>query len=379
MGTVLPLTLNMKRRHISLTEKSFKNISRRELLFSLGSLLLASRSLRAEQEPTLSVDVRVVNVLATVRNKDGQIIRDLNKEDFTLEEDGRPQTISYFARETDQSLTVGLLVDTSLSQRRLLGQERSASYSFLNQVLREKKDEAFLIHFDREVELLQDLTYSRQRLESALALLEAPEPPQAPQRGGGGLPGSSPGNWPGSHRRGGGTLLYDAVFLASDDLMRKQHGRKAIILLTDGVDTGSRESLTNAIESAQRADTLAYSILFADRQAYNFGGGGFGGPHMGGMGRHGGGPLPFPQQTFPDGRKILERISKETGGGFFEVSGKQPIEQIYSRIEEELRNQYSLGYTPDRANAGTGYHKIRLVTKQKGLIVQTRDGYYAGR
>jgi len=363
----------MRRQGLQKIIESHDSVSRRELLFSLVSILLA-RSLRGQQDSTLSVDVRVVNVLATVRNKEGQIIRDLNKDDFTLEEDGRPQTIRYFARETDLSLTLGLLVDTSMSQRRLLGQERSASYRFMDQVLREQKDEAFVIHFDREVELLQDLTSSRQRLESALGSLEAPQAPQASQRTGSG----SPGSWPGSHRRGGGTLLYDAVFLASDELMRKQHGRKALIVLSDGVDTGSRESLTNAIESAQRSDTLAYSILFADKQAYGPGGG-FGGPRMGGMGRHGGGPMRFPQQTLPDGKKILERLSKETGAGFFEVSDKQPIGQIYGRIEEELRNQYSLGYTPDRANAGAGYHKIRLMTKQKGLIVQTRDGYYAER
>ena len=159
--------------------------------------------------------------------------------------------------------------------------------------------------------------------------------------------------------------------------MRKQRGRKAVIVLSDGVDTGSRESLTSAIESAQRSNTLAYSILFADRQAYSQMGGY--GPHMGGMGRHGGGGrYPYPQQTLPDGKKVLERLSKETGGGFFEVSEKQPIDQIYDRIQEELRNQYSLGYTPDRANSAEGYRKIRLMTKQKGLIVQTRDGYYAG-
>src|SRR5262245_23062924 len=360
-----------------ITSKSLTRISRRELLVSLGSLLLANRALRGQQDSTLSVDVRVVNLLATVRNKEGQIIRDLTQEDFNLEEDGRPQTIRYFARETDLSLTLGLLVGTSLSQRRLLGQERSASYSFLSQVLREKKDEAFLIHFDREVELLQDLTSSPKRLESALDMLETPQSPQVSRGSAGGSPG--PGSWPGPHRRGGGTLLYDAVFLASDELMKKQRGRKAVIVLSDGVDTGSKESLMNAIESAQRSDTLAYSILFADRQAYSAVGG-FGGPHIGGMSRHGGmGPSRFPQQTLPDGKKILERLSKETGAGFFEVSEKQPIEQIYRHIEEELRNQYSLGYTPDRTNAGTGYHKIRLGTKQKVLIVQTRDGYYSDR
>jgi len=315
----------------------------------------------------------VVNVLATVRNKQGQIVRDLNKDDFTLEEDGRPQTVRYFARETDLSLTLGLLVDTSMSQRRVLGQERSASYRFLDQVLRENKDVAFVIHFDREVELLQDLTSSRQQLESALGSVETPQPAQWGGR-------NSPGSRPGSRGRGGGTSLSDAVFLASDELMKKQQGRKALIVLSEGVDTG-KVTLASAIKSAQRADALVYSILFADEQAYGMGRG-LGGPRMGGpggMGRRGGGRSRLPQPVRPDGKKILEQLSKETGGGFFEVSKKLPIEQIYNRNEEEPRNQYSLGYTPDRADVGAGFHQIRLMTKQKGLIVQSRDGYYAER
>ncbi len=351
---------------------SGKGASRLVVLLVFLSLVPTGWQLRGEQGSTLSIDVKVVNVLATVRNKQGQIIRDLNKDDFRLEEDGRLQTIRYFARESDLSLTLGLLVDTSLSQRRVLGQERSASYSFLDQVLREKKDSAFVIHFDREVELLQDLTQSRKQLDSALGSLETP---QSPQRGG----RNSPGPWPGPHQRGGGTLLYDAVFLASDEVLKKQDGRKAVIILSDGVDTGSQLTLATAIESAQRTNTLVYSILFADPEAYGAMGG-FGGPHMGGpggMGRHGGGSSRFPQQVHPDGKKVLERLSRETGGGFFEVSKKQPIDQIYERIQEELRNQYSLGYSPDRADAQAGYHKIHLVTIEKGLIVQARDGYYA--
>ena len=308
-------------------------------------------------------------MLATVRNKQGQIVQNLNKDDFTLEEDGRAQTIGYFSRESDLPLTLGLLIDTSMSQRRVLGQERTASYRFLDQVLREDKDKAFVIHFDRDVELLEDLTSSRKRLESALTSLETP--PQQ-QRGGGGGGGGYPGSR-GGHR-GGGTKLYDAVLLASDELMKKQHGRKALIVLSDGVDNGSKVSLTSAIEAAQRADTMVYSILFADEEAYGQRGGGFGG----GMGRRGGYPprSRYPQSR-PDGKKVLRQISQETGGGFFEVSKKLPVEQIYSRLEEELRNQYSLGYTPDQA--ASGFHKISLTAKQKGLIVQARDGYYADR
>jgi len=328
------------------------------------------------QTPTISVNVKVVNVLATVRSKRGEIVRNLTKDDFALEEDDRPQTISYFTRETDLPLTLGLLVDTSLSQRRVLDQERSASSTFLDQVLRVDKDMAFVIHFDREVELLQDLTSSRQKLQAALGLLQTPQRSQESAS-------NSPDSYPGPRRRagggGGGTLLYDAVYLASNELMKKQQGRKALIVLSDGVDRGSKETLASAVEAAQRADTLVYSVLFADEQPYGggFGGRGMGG--MGGMGRRGGGPGRYPQQTRPDGKKILEQISKQSGGRLFEVSKKQPIERIYDHIQEELRNQYSLGYTPDRAEVGAGYHKIRLTTKQKDLIVQARDGYYAQR
>ena len=331
------------------------------------------------QPPTISVNVKVVNVLATVRDKHGDIVSNLSKDDFVLEEDGRPQTIGYFARETDLPLTLGLLVDTSMSQRRVLDQERSASSTFLDQVLRVDKDRAFLIHFDREVELLQDLTSSRQKLESALALLQTPQLHRADREGGGNSPGgNSPDSYPGSGRRGGGggggTLLYDAVYLASNELMKKQQGRKALIVLSDGVDRGSKETLASAVEAAQRANTLVYSILFTSEQPY---GGGYGGRGMGGMGRRGGWPGRYPQQERPDGKKILEQISKQTGGRLFEVSKKLPIEQIYAQIQDELRNQYSLGYTPDRADVGAGYHKIHLTTKQKDLTVQARDGYYA--
>jgi VWFA-related protein len=348
-------------------------ISRRSVLFSAIALCRANA-----QDTTFSTDVKVVNVLAMVRNKQGQIVQNLNKDDFTLAEDGRPQTIRYFSKETDLPLTLGLLIDTSMSQRRVLGQERTASYRFLNQVLREDKDMAFVIHFDREVELLQDLTSSRKKLEAGLTGLETPPMQRrGGGGGGGGHPGGGGGRYPGSRggRRGGGTMLYDAVLLASDELMKKQHGRKALIILSDGVDTGSKTSLTSAIASAQRADTLVYSILFADEEGYGGGGGfGGGGRGMGRRGRYPGGRYP---QNRPDGKKILQQISKETGGGFFEVSKKRPIEQIYSRLEEELRNQYSLGYTPEKA--GAEFRKITLAVKQKGLIVQARDGYYAER
>lgn len=322
------------------------------------------------QNATFSTDVKVVSVLATVRDKDNRIVADLTRDDFTLAEEGRPQTIKYFSRETNLPLTLGLLVDTSLSQRQVLGEERAASRRFIEKVLREDRDQTFLIHFDLDTELLQDLTSSRAKLERALDDLElAPNGrPQMRRGGGGGYPGSTRGG--GGGGRGFGTTLYDAVLLASDELMRKRQGRKALILLTDGVDHGSKTPLSQAIESAQRADTLVYSILFARQEGrqQSFGGGGFGG-------RRRGGGFPQAQREMPDGRRVLEQMSRETGGSFFEVSRKLSIDQIYDRIEEELRNQYSLGFTSD-TNAGSGFRRITVTVKQKGMTVQTREGYY---
>jgi VWFA-related protein len=340
-------------------------------------ILLASCALLAQETPTFSSDVKVVNVLASVRDQHGKIVNNLTKDDFKLQDNGQPQNIHYFTKETDLPLFLGLLVDTSMSQRRVLDQERIASNGFLNDLMRVDKDKAFVIHFDWDTELLQDLTSSRTKLEAAMEKLDNPEfaPGYGGQGGGGGGGG-------GHHGSSGGTTLYDAVFLASDEITRKLSGRKALIILSDGVDTGSKVSLDRAIETAQRSNTLVYSILYADPEAY--GHAGFGGMG-GGMGRHGGWGGPgggpgggYPRQSeHPDGKKVMQRLAKETGGRFFEVSKKEPISQVYAQIEEELRNQYSLGYTPDKAVAAAGYHKIALTTPNKDLIVQTREGYYA--
>jgi VWFA-related protein len=288
-----------------------------------------------------TTDVRVVNLFAIVRDDQGRLVHDLTKDDFTLEEEGRPQIIRYFSQETGLPLTLGVLVDTSISQRRLLAEERTSSYRFLNQVLRSDRDRAFVMHFDREVELLQDLTPVREKLADALARLAVPRP--VPH-------GRDPG----------GTALYDAVLLASQEVIQKDGGmrnqsRKALVLLTDGVDNGSKVGLFAAIEAAQRADTLVYSILFSDRRAYD------------GV------------YASMAGKKALQRVSQETGGTFFEVSESKPISTIYMRLEEELRDQYSIGYTSDRAGAGAGYRKIHLAAKRPGLSVETRDGYYVNR
>jgi VWFA-related protein len=343
----------------------------------LGQTSTAASTSTDLPNSTVSVNVKVVNVLATVRDKHGKILPDLNKEDFTLDEDTHPVAIQYFSRETDLPLTLGLLVDTSMSQRSVIDQERSASKTFLDQVLREK-DSGFLLHFDREVELLQDVTSSREKLESALQNLQTRSPYDHDDPSGQGAPDSRGDDSQRGGRRGGGvrrggTQLYDAIYLASDELMQKQQGRKAVVVLSDGVDRGSKETIESAIEAAQRSDTIVYAVLFKGEEPFHDHGG-FGYPGMGGH-RGGGGGRRYPEEQRPDGKKILERIARETGGRMFEISKKDPINEIYSNIEEELRNQYSLGFTPDKADR-SGYHKIALRTRQKDTEIQVRDGFY---
>lgn len=360
----------------------------------------------AQNQPTakISQHVNVVALYVTVRDKHGKIVTDLNQQDFTVAEDGHPQKITAFYRATDLPLTLGLLVDTSLSQRNVLDDERDASYKFFDQMLREGKDQAFVIHFDREVELLQDLTGSRPKLQAALQELQTPQPQFSngqDGKGGGNDGGNGGGNTtdpdenvpvnqtPGNGQErgermgGGGTLLYDAIYLASNDEMKKVLGRKAVFVLSDGVDRGSKETLTDAIAAAQRADTAVYSIYFADHETDDnpFGG------RRGGWGM--GGPMGWPsgggasgRRRYPeartDGKKILERISTETGGQLFQISKKLPLDQVFAQVEEELRNQYQLGYLmPDHSSSGAGYHKIALTTTRKDVSVQVRDGYYS--
>jgi VWFA-related protein len=329
--------------------------TRRSLLAGL-SLLPALRILRGQDpKPTFTTDVKVVNIFANVRDKKGAVVKGLTKDDFLLEEDDRPQTIRYFSQESDLPLTLGILVDTSGSTRNVLPDERDASLRFLEQVLR-SKDQAFVIHFDTEVELLEDLTSSKQRLERALSKLETPE--MRLQRGGFGVPRSRYPQRGGRGQGAGGTALFDAVFLAADEVLKPQTGRKAIILFSDGEDNGSKVEQSTAGEASQRSDTLVYSILFEDQGgafSMNRGWGGFG-------------------RT--DGRRVMDRMSRSTGGRFFEVTRKLPLTSIFAEIEEDLRNQYSLGYTPDSPVVG-GFRRVKLTTRQKGLTVQTREGYYA--
>jgi VWFA-related protein len=366
----------------------------------------AAAAAGANTPNTLSVDARLVNLPVTVRDKKGALVQNLTKDDFSLQVDGHPQVIRYFDKDTNLPLTLGLLVDTSASQRNVIDDERAASSTFLDQMLTTDKDKAFIIQFARNIELLQDITSSRPKLQAALKEIDTPPPADgsyvsAPSQTGGtdngNGSGSGSGNGNASDRRRGGTTLYDALFLASDELMSKQKGRKAVIILSDGDDRGSKETLAKAIEAAQRADTIVYAIYFKgespqqdntmNRHPGGMGrGGGFpGGGYPGGGYPGGGYPRGGSQPTSTpkvDGKKILERMVHETGGQLFEITKHETAAQIYTEIAEELRAQYRLGYTPDQATAADGYHKIDLAfakPEDKKLSIQTRDGYYTGK
>src|SRR5882672_1716120 len=231
----------------------------------LALLAIGASVAIAQDQDTIKVEVNLVNVLCTVRNKSGGVIGNLEKSDFKIFEDGKEQEIKNFTRETDLPLTIGLLVDTSKSQERLIDIEKRAAYQFFTKVLRQK-DEAFLIQFGAEAVLLQDSTNSPRLLQKGLDQLRLSVP----------VGGLHPGPVP-TMQNQAGTILYDAVYLAANDRLRRDVGRKAIVLITDGVDTGSKTSRDKAIEAAQKADAIIYSIYYVDRASYgfgNFGGGG---------------------------------------------------------------------------------------------------------
>ncbi len=382
------------------------SVSRRALLRSALSVCIAAPAIRAQEttegpltplpareksapppsapspnvaaasiDPTFSSTVRVVNVFTTVRDQNGKIVKDLNKQDFTLSEEGRPQTIGYFARESNLPLTIGFLLDTSGSTRQVLPDEKTSARHFIEKVLRESQDQAFVIHFDREVELLQDVTTSRSKLERALDEVEPIQRGGYQGQNSGSTSGGGGGGWPGrsggrggrgggQSRGGGGTLLFDAVSLASKEVMRQQTGRKAMILLSDGGDRGSKTTMTAAVEAAQRADTLIYSVFFKGEQPINFGR----------RGGYGGGSST--NDEIDVGKNAMKWMAHQTGGSFFIVTEDRPVDHAFAQIEEELRNQYSLGYTSDSTSTSKDFRRITVDTRRPELVVHARTGYY---
>ncbi len=298
---------------------------------------------------TLKVNVNLVSLYFTVHDKHGALIPHLTKDDFNILEDKAPQKIKNFTAETDQPLTLGILLDTSGSQQNVLPLEQQAGAAFLARVLR-SKDEAFLISFDVNVDLLSDYTSNAHALARAMDKAEINV-----GGGGGGIPGAGQGTIP---TAGGprGTLLYDAVYLATHDKLQQETGRKAIIILSDGEDQGSMEKLQGAIEAAQKSNTIVYVLLCADR--------GFYGRGMYTMGY--------------TGDMAMKKMADETGGRVIEVgnNGKK-LDGAFAQIEEELRTQYVASYTPTNAKLDGSYRKIDIDVKGDGLKALSRKGYYA--
>jgi len=289
----------------------------------------------------IKVDVDIVNLYCSVRNKQNGLISTLEKNDFDLAEDGTKQEIKYFTRETDLPLTIGLLVDVSGSQRNLIEIERRAAASFFSSVLK-KKDVAFLISFGADSELLQDITGSPRLLQQGLSGLKLNA----------GFSGITSGPVP-TASKPRGTVLYDAVYLAANDMLAKEVGRKAIILITDGEDEGSKLTEKEAIEAAQKADAIIYGILYVDRQFY-------GGFNMG-----------------YSGEGVLKQMAEETGGRLLQVDRKNTLDMVFDQIQQDMRTQYAIGYSPTNSKKDGTFRKIDLRTSNKDLKVQVRKGYYA--
>jgi VWFA-related protein len=292
---------------------------------------------------TLKVNVRVVQLFYNVKDKKGALIPNQTKDDFEILEDGKPQTIKYFAAESNLPLTLGILIDSSGSQMRVLEMEKEVGGGFLNEILR-PNDEAFVIGFDVNVDLLQDFTNDVRRLKAALNKAKINT-----GGGGGSLPGLGGGPIPNSNPRG--TLLYDAVYLAAHDELAHEVGRKAMILLTDGEDQGSQLRIKDAIEAAQKSDSICYVLLIADRGFY----GGFG----------------------YSGDSEMKKLAGETGGRVIEVGNKfDKLKDAFDQIARELRSQYNVGYTPTNTALDGSFRKVEIRSKQ-GYKIQARTGYYA--
>lgn len=290
--------------------------------FALGAA--QRKGEQVEPETTLKVRVDLVNVITTVTEGNGRLVPNLNKEDFLVEEDGRKQDVSYFAREVTLPLTLALLIDTSPSVQPVFDLEKQTAIEFLHSVLR-KKDLALVMNFDRGVSLVQDFTVDIRRLSKAIQSLGI----------------------------GGGTSVHDAVFLASDEKLKQETGRKAIILISDGGDTTSKVKIKDAIESAQRADVIVYAI--SNRA---------GGPFFGGGGDDG----------------TLKRYAEATGGRAFFPSKPQDFKKAFEAIQEELRSQYILSYTSTNSLRDGGYRALKVsLPNQKNLKVRAKKGYYASK
>ena len=288
------------------------------------------------QAPVIKAEVSLVNLFATVRDKNKRIVTDLKQDDFKIFEDNHEEKISFFSKEMALPITLGLLLDTSGSEQYMLGAIQDAGSRFMHRVLR-KGDEAMVISFDSDVDLLSDFTDDRTIIDRAInkARINIPS---------GGMIAGNPG--PVGSRQITGTALYDAIYLACGDKLNGEAGRKAIIIVTDAQDEGSRVKLEEAIESAQRTDTVIHVLLVAD-------------PRFGGN------------------AGVAHRLTDETGGRLIVVSSEKKLEEAFDQISEELRSQYTLGYYPTNTSKDGKFRKIKVDMNNHDLKVLARRGYYA--
>lgn len=306
------------------------SLTRRTVLTGLagGGLLLA-------QDPVIRVDVQLVNITFTVRDKRGGLVGTLTQDDFTVFEDGKQQEINRFQRDNDLPLTIGLLIDISGSMYNIIDTGKRAGSEFFRKVLREK-DLAFLITFGSETELVQDLTSSPNMLERALGKVEAQRPTRVMTQG------------PVPTSRVRGTLMHDAIYLAAEEKLKSEAGRKVIVLLTDGADMGSFYKLADALKQSHLADAVVYSFFYYE-------------------------PM------FGSDEGALKKLSGDTGGRVFNVAKRGALEQAFDQLQEEMRSQYALSYTPTNNNQDGGFRRVEIKTKDGALKVQARRGYYAAQ
>ena len=291
-----------------------------------------------QQPPVIRTQVSLVNLFVTVRDKSKRIVTDLKQEDFKLLEDGQPQQIAFFSKEVTLPITLAMLLDTSGSEQYMLGAIQDAGGRFMDRVLR-KGDEALVMSFDSDVDLLSDFTDDHGQLDRAVRRSRINIPS-------GGSIGGNPG--PVGSRQITGTALYDAIYLACGEKLNSEAGRKAVVIVTDAQDEGSKVKIEEAIEAAQRTDTVIHIILVADpRYGANTG--------------------------------AAKKLAEETGGRVLNASSEKKLMEAFDEISAELRSQYTLGYYPTNTERDGKFRKIKVETVNHDLKVLARKGYYAPR
>jgi len=287
-----------------------------------------------QQEPTIRSQVNLVNLLVTVRDKNKRIVTDLKQDDFKLSEDGQEQKVAFFSKEVTLPITLALLLDTSGSEQFMLGAVQDMGSRFMDRVLR-KGDMATILSFDTDVDLLSDFTDNRGQLDRAIRKARI----NTAMSG-----GLSPGPVPTAHQTG--TALYDAIYLACNEKLATEAGRKAIVIVTDAQDEGSRIRLEEAVETAQRTDTVIHIFLVAY-------------PRFGGNGG------------------VAKKVTEETGVRSITVNNEKHLAEAFDQISEELRSQYTLGYYPTNTARDGKFRKIKVDMSNHDLRVLARKGYYA--